>query len=88
MSMTDFEKMLCAVLPATGKTSLTLTDVPQGDDSLTLILEKAIALGNRTHSRLTEIYLPMRDYPGMGTSFWHVPVQDTSQDVLRLVFEN
>ena len=89
MSMTDFERMLSAVLPATGRTSLTLTDVPRGDDSLTQLLEKAIVLGNRTCSRLTEIYLPMRDFPSMGASFWHVPVQDTgSQDVLRLVFEN
>jgi hypothetical protein len=89
MSMTDFERMLSAVLPATGRTSLTLTDVPRGDDRLTQLLEKAIVLGNRTSSRLTEIYLPMREYPGMGTSFWHVPVQDSgSQDVLRLVFEN
>ena len=32
MSMTDFERMLAAVLPARGKTSLTLTDVPRGDD--------------------------------------------------------
>ena len=89
MSMTNFERMLAAVLPATGKTSLTLTDMPRGDDSLTQILEKAIVLGNRTSSRRTEIYLPMREFPSMGASFWHVPVQDSgSQDVLRLVFEN
>ena len=89
MSMIDFERMLSAVLPASGRTSLTLTDVPQGDDSLTQLLEKAILLGNRTSSRLTEIYLPMREFPTMGSSFWHVPVQDSgAQDVLRLVFEN
>jgi len=88
MSMTDFERMLSAVLPATGRTSLTLTDVPAGDISMTQLLEKAIVLGNSARTRLTEIYLPMRDYPGMGTSFWHVPVQDTgAQDVVRLVFE-
>jgi hypothetical protein len=89
MSMTDFERMLSAVLPATGRTSLTLTEFPRGDDSLTQILEKAIQLGNRRSSRLTEIYLPMREYPSMGASFWHVPVQDSgTQDVVRLVFEN
>ena len=89
MSMSDFERMLSAVLPATGRTSLTLTDVPRGDDGMTQLLEKAILLGNRTSSRLTEIYLPMREFPSMGSSFWHVPVQDSgTQDVLRLVFEN
>ncbi len=89
MSMSDFERMLSAVLPATGRTSLTLTDVPPGDVTLTALLEKAIQLGNRTSSRLTEIYLPMQEYPSMGSNFWHVPVQDSgSRDVLRLVFEN
>ena len=89
MSMTDFERMLAAMLPARGKTSITLTDVPRGDASLTEMLEKAIVFGNRSATRLTEIYLPMREYPSMGASFWHVPVQDTgAQDVLRLVFEN
>ena len=89
MSMTDFERMLEAVLPASGKTSLTLTDVPRGDDSLMQLLEKALVRGNRSSSRLTEIYLPMSQFPSMGSSFWHVPVQDTgSQDVLRLVFES
>jgi hypothetical protein len=89
MSMTDFERMLAAVLPARGRTSLTLTDVPSSDDGLMQILEKAIAFGNRSATRLTEIYLPMSEFPSMGASFWHVPVQDTgSRDVLRLVFEN
>ncbi len=89
MSMSDFERMMAAVLPAVGRTSLTLTDIPRGDESLNQLLEKAIILGNRCSSRLTEIYLPMREFPNMGPSFWHVPVQDSgSQDVLRLVFEN
>lgn len=88
MSMTDFERMLSAVLPATGRTSLTLTDVPSCEDRMTQLLEKAIILGNSARTRLTEIYLPMRQYPEMGASFWHVPVQDTgSQEVVRLVFE-
>lgn len=88
MSMVDFERMLNAVLPATGKTSLTLTDVPGSEDSLVQLLEKAIVSGNQRHSRLTEIYLPVQQYPAMGSQFWHVPVEDTGQsNVLRLVFE-
>lgn len=88
MSMMDFERMLNAVLPATGKTSLTLTDVPGSEDSLVQLLERAIISGNRSSTRLTEIYLPMQQYPAMGSQFWHVPVEDTGQsNVLRLVFE-
>ena len=88
MSMVDFERMLNAVLPATGKTSLTLTDVPSNEDGLVQLLERAIVSGNRCHTRLTEIYLPMQQYPAMGPQFWHVPVEDTGKsNVMHLVFE-
>ena len=68
--------------------SLTLTDVPGSEDGLIQLLERAIVSGNRSSTRLTEIYLPMQQYPAMGSQFWHVPVEDTGQsNVLRLVFE-
>lgn len=87
--MLDFEKMLQAVLPATGRTSLTLTDIPAGEDMLMEMLEKALISGNDCRSRLTEIHVPMRNFPALGTQFWHVPVADCgSSDVVRLVFEN
>ena len=87
--MQEFEKMLHAVLPATGKTSLTLTDIPTQEDLLMQMLETALVTGNRSASRLTEIHLPMRNYPHMASQFWHVPVEDSgSCDVLRLVFES
>ena len=85
----EFEKMLKAVLPATGKTSLTLTDIPHQEDQLMKMLETALVTGNRECSRLTEIHLPMKSFPAMASQFWHVPVEDSgSSDVLRLVFEN
>ena len=87
--MPEFEKMLHAVLPATGKTSLTLTDIPTGEDQLMQMLETALLTGNRACSRLTEIHLPMRNFPTMASQFWHVPVEDSgTSDVLRLVFES
>lgn len=85
----DFERMLQAVLPATGRTSLTLTDIPSGEDVLMEMLEKALISSNDCHSRLTEIHLPMRTFPALGSQFWHVPVADCGpSDVVRLVFEN
>lgn len=87
--MLEFEKMLQAVLPAIGKTSLTLTDIPTQQDQLMEMLEAALVSGNRSASRLTEIHLPMRNFPAMASQFWHVPVEDSgSSDVLRLVFES
>jgi hypothetical protein len=69
----EFEQMLRAVLPATGKTSLTITDIPEQEDQLMQMLETALVNGNRW----------------MPNHFWHVPVEDSgASDVLRLVFEN
>ena len=86
--MPDFEKLLQAMLPARGKTSLTLTEVPSGEDQLLQMLETAFASGKRTASRLTEIHLPMRSFPRLGNRYQHIRVADTgSAGVVRLVFE-
>ena len=85
----EFEQMLKAVLPATGKTSLTITDIPSQEDQLMEMLETALVNSNKACTRLTEIYLPMKSFPQMASQFWHVPVEDSgTSDVLRLVFEN
>ena len=87
--MPEFEQMLQAVLPAAGKTSLTLTDLPAQEDQLMQMLETALVTGNRACSRLTEIHLPLKNFPAMTSQFWHVPVEDSgTSDVLRLVFES
>jgi hypothetical protein len=89
MMMPEFEQMLQAVLPAIGKTSLTLTDIPAREDQLMEMLETALISGNKAASRLTEIHLPLKNFPAMASQFWHVPVEDSgTSDVLRLVFES
>jgi len=87
MSNLEFERMLSALLPSPGKTAVTLTDVPAGDDQLARILESAIRLGERQSSRLSEIHLPTGRMAATGAFFRDVPVEDGG-DVLRLVFEN
>lgn len=87
--MPEFEQMLHAVLPAIGKTSLTLTDLPAQEDQLMKMLETALVTGNEACTRLTEIHLPLKNFPAMASQFWHVPVEDSgTSDVLRLVFES
>lgn len=87
MSHLEFEKMLAALLPSPGKTALTLTEVPEGDDQLARMLESAIRLGEKQSSRLCEIHLPKGRMTATGSFFRDVPVEDGG-DVLRLVFEN
>ncbi|MFN3892951.1 MAG: hypothetical protein ACK4MV_21350 [Beijerinckiaceae bacterium] len=87
MSHLEFERMLAALLPSPGKTALTLTEVPEGDDQLTRMLESAIRLGERQSSRLSEIHLPTGRMSATGAFFRDIPVEDGG-DVLRLVFGN
>ena len=86
MSNLEFERMLSALLPSPGKTAVTLTDVPPGDEQLARILESAIRLGERQSSPLAEIHLPTGRMAATGAFFRDVPVEDGG-DVLRLVFE-
>ncbi len=87
--MPEFEKMLHAVLPVTGRTSLTLTDIPAQQDQLMQMLETALTTGNEVCTRLTEIHLPLKNFPSMASQFWHVPVEDSgTSDTVRLVFES
>ncbi len=87
MSFPEFERMLGAVLPSTCKTSLTLPETPATGELLTRMLEKAISLGERQHTRLTQIQLPRNTFPDMGATFGQVPVAESGAAVVRLVFE-
>ncbi|MDH7798189.1 MULTISPECIES: hypothetical protein [unclassified Beijerinckia] len=88
MSIPEFEQMLHAVLPSTGKTSLTLTEVPRHEGELLVLLEKAVLSGARSNTPLTEIHLPKDAYPAMEAEFGDIPVMDSGHaDVIRLFFE-
>ncbi len=87
MSDVEFERMLAALLPSPGVTSLTLTEFPEGDDQLARLLESAIRLGKKQCTRLEEIHLPTGRMAATGAFFKDVRVEDGG-DVLRLVFGN
>ncbi len=87
MSFPEFERMLGAVLPSTCQTSLTLTETPPTRELLTRMLQKAILMGERQHTRLTQIQLPRALFPDMGASFGQVPVAESGDAVVRLVFQ-
>ncbi len=87
MSISDFERLLEALIPASGRTTLTLTEAPESADDLIRLLERAIATGNRRGAPLAQIDLPADAFETFGTTFWHVPIEDSSRDgVVRLVF--
>ncbi|HEV2574387.1 hypothetical protein [Methylocella sp. CPCC 101449] len=88
MSIPEFEQMLHAVLPSTGKTSLTLTEVPRHEGELLVLLEKAVLSGERANTPLTEIHLSKEFYPDMDGEFGDIPVVDSGDaDIIRLFFE-
>lgn len=88
VSISDFERLLEALIPARGRATLTLTEAPDSAGDLIRLLERAIATGNRRGAPLAQIDLPVDTFETLGTSFWHVPIEDSSRDgVVRLVFE-
>ena len=87
MSMSEFERLLEVIIPASGSTALTLTQTPMNPGDLVRWLEQAIVAGNRRAAPLSEIHMPMSAYPDFGTHFWHLPIEDSGSDgVVRLVF--
>jgi hypothetical protein len=75
-------------LPLTNKKTLTVTSVPEKQDDLLKLLERAMLRGFANHVRLTEIHLPMGRFPSMDSKFWHVPIEDCGDaQVMRFFFE-
>lgn len=88
MTAADVETLLEAAIPSFGRTTLTLAQTPGDATELLRLLERALVLGNRRGAPLAEIHAPLADLPQCASSFWHVPIEDSSRDgVVRLVFE-
>lgn len=88
MTLSELERLLETLIRQDGRSTLTLTEIPASVGELVRVLERAVAVGNRRGAPLTEIHAPIVEYPDCATSFWHVPIEDSSRDgVVRLVFE-
>jgi hypothetical protein len=89
MAQADFEKYFDKAFALANNTILTVTEVPEGEDELLKLLERAMVRGFDNHARLTEIHLPMERFPFMDSKFWHVPIEDCGKaQVLRFFFEH
>ncbi len=70
-------------------TVLTVTAVPEREEELLKLLERAMLRGFDTQAPLTQIQLPMERFPDMDCKFWHVPIEDCGKaQVLRFFFEH
>jgi hypothetical protein len=88
MSIADFERLLDTLIRHDGRSTLTLTETPASADELLRLLERAVVVGNRRGAPLVEIHAPLAQYPHAPSSYWHVPVEDSSREgVVRLAFE-
>ncbi len=88
MASANFEQVFDKAFPLANNTMLTVTEVPEREDELLKLLERAMLRGFDNHARLTEIHLPMERFPYMDSKFWHVPVEDCGDaQVLRFFFE-
>lgn len=88
MATVKFEQAFDKALSLTDKTSLTVTPVPDREDELLKLLDRAMVKGFANHARLTEIHLPMARFPSLDSKFWHVPIEDCGDvQMLRFFFE-
>lgn len=84
MTISEFERLLAAALPGSGRVAITLTDLPAGND-LYELLDRAFIAGEYCGAPLVEIHAPRKRY-GLDDAWRHARVRD-DRDVLRLVFE-
>ncbi|MCC3245272.1 hypothetical protein LG047_08045 [Methylocystis sp. WRRC1] len=88
MAATNFEQFFEKAFPLDSGATLTVTEVPDCEEELLRLLERAMLRGFDNHARLTEIHLPMERFPFMDSKFWHVPIEDCGKaQVLRFFFE-
>jgi hypothetical protein len=88
MAPVNYEQAFDKALPLTESMSLTVTPVPEREDELLQLLDRAMLKGIANHARLTEIHLPLARFPSLDSKFWHVPIEDCGEaQVLRFFFE-
>ncbi len=89
MATADFEQLFDKTSLIAENMILTVTEVPERQEELIQLLERAMLRGFDNHARLTEIHLPMERFPFIDSKFWHVPVEDCGKaQVLRFFFEH
>ncbi|HEY8160925.1 MAG: hypothetical protein ACR650_16890 [Methylocystis sp.] len=89
MAPANYEQLFEKTFPIADNVILTVTEVPEREEELIKLLERAMLGGFDNHARLTEIHLPMERFPFIESKFWHVPVEDCGKaQVLRFFFEH
>jgi len=82
------EQVFDKAVPLANNVTLTVTEVPERQDELVKLLERAMLRGFSDNARLTAIHLPMERFPTLDSKFWHVPIEDCGKaQVLRFFFE-
>jgi hypothetical protein len=88
MALPESQLVFDKATALSNRTILTVTEVPEGEDELLKLLDRAMVGGFLNHAPLMEIHLPMERFPHIESKFWHVPVEDCGDlQVLRFFFE-
>lgn len=88
MAPVNLEQLFEKTFPLANNTILTVTEVPDCEEQLLRLFERAMLRGFDSHAPLTQIQLPMERFPDLDSKFWHVPIEDCgAAQVLRFFFE-
>ncbi|MFZ3180287.1 hypothetical protein HUN39_06865 [Methylocystis sp. FS] len=88
MALVNLEQLFEKDFPLANNIILTVTEVPDCEEQLLKLFERAMLRGFDNHARLTQIQLPMERFPDLDSKFWHIPIEDCgAAQVLRFFFE-
>jgi hypothetical protein len=88
MTISEFERLLEAAMPKSGRTGITLTDPPDDQIALCDLVDRALAVGERRAAPLAEVHLPFSRFSVFCSSKSDLPLTDTGIDgVVRFIFE-
>lgn len=90
MTTSEFRDLLRAALHSNNSTSLslTLTDIPDDQDELRLLLDEAVRIADETSFPLTEIQIGQRCLEDLGATYSNVRIDRNAQNgTVRLCYQ-
>lgn len=69
-------------IPATVRTKV----LPASEPGLLRRIDAVLAASSRHQVPISEIQVPLARYPGLASTFWHIPIVDSGAPTMRVVY--
>jgi hypothetical protein len=61
-------------------------DLPADEPELLRRFSTVLKASNRHHTRISEVLVPLARYPSLANTFWHIPIVDSQEPCLRVLY--